>query len=140
MDHELKDRRLEGRFVPPTRGHVRATLRPGCGIVLVDVSESGALIEAPRPLRPGARVHLQVVTTTRRFAMAANVLRCVVWSLDSEDGAMYRGALRFDQRVDWGWAEATRRVQVVPEHTGPKGTREGKRIPGATDERVVHRA
>ena len=126
--------------MPPKRGHVRATLRPGCVVVLVDVSESGALVEAPRPLRPGARVHLQVATTTRRIATAASVLRCMVWSLDAEDGAVYRGALCFDHRVDWGWAEATRRVQGMPEHRGPTGTGDGNSLPGESERRIGHRA
>ena len=139
MNHEIEDRRLEGRFAPPVRAHVRATLRPGCVVVLVDVSGSGALVEAPRPLRPGARVHLQVLTSSRRHAVAAQVLPCMVWSLDPQNGAIYRGALRFDHHVDWGWAEPTRRVQGMPEHAGPAGTSEGKRLPGINDERPGRR-
>jgi len=42
----------------------------------------------------------------------------------------YRGALRFDDRVEWGWAEPTRRVHVMPEHARPAGTDDGKWIPG----------
>ena len=129
MDHEVKDRRAEGRFVPPAAAAVRATLRPGCVVVLVNVSAMGALIRAPRPLRPGARVHLQVHTTSRRLALAGCVMRCVVWSLDAADGVTYHGALRFDHGVDWCWAEPTRRVHVMPEHTGPIRTNEGKGLP-----------
>ena len=89
MDHQMNNRRKEARFTPPVRTDVRATLRPGCVVALVDVSAGGALVQAPRPLRPGGRVHLQVVTGSKRVAVAAQILRCQVWSLDPE-GVTYR--------------------------------------------------
>ncbi len=126
----MNDRRNDARLLPPNRVDVRATLRPGCVVLLVDVSSGGALVQAPRPLRPGARVQLQVTIGVRRVAVAAHVLRCLVWSLDPATGAIYRGALRFDHRVEWAWAEPTRHVQPLPEHGGPTGTSDGKRLPG----------
>jgi hypothetical protein len=129
MDHETKDRRGQARFVPPAGAGIRATLRPGCAVALVNVCAAGALIDAPRPLRPGARVHLQVLTTTRRFAIAAHVLRCRVSSLDPLGGVTYQGALSFDQAIEWRWAEATRRVHGVPEHTRPAGAADGNQRP-----------
>jgi hypothetical protein len=109
---------------------VRATLRPGCVVVLLDVSSRGALVQAARPMRPGARVHLQVLTPVRRFSMVATVLRCMVWSLVGNDGVIYRGAIRFDHPVEWAWATPTRRVHGLPEHAGPSGATGGQRIPG----------
>lgn len=129
MDSEVTDRRFDARFEPPVEADARATLRPGCAITLVDVSAGGALVEAPRPLRPGARVHLQVSIAWRRFGIAAQVLRCAVWSLDPLDGVTYRGALKFEQRVEWNWAEPTRRVQPMPEHERPTAGSGGKRLP-----------
>jgi hypothetical protein len=111
LDPEVTDRRLDARFEPPARADVRATIRPGCAITLVDVSAGGALVEAPRPLRPGATVHLQVATASRRLAIAAHVLRCAVWALDPLAGVTYRGAVKFEHRVEWWWAESTRGVQ-----------------------------
>lgn len=131
MDHQASERREDARFTPPPRIDVRATLRPGCVVVLIDVSARGALVQAARPLRPGARVHLQVLTSSRRFLTAGTILRCMVWSLVGDDGVIYRGAIRFDHRVEWAWAEPTRRVHVVPEHAGPAGTNDGKRIPAS---------
>lgn len=131
MDHHVTERREDARFAPPPRVDVRATLRPGCVVVLLDVSARGALVQAARPLRPGARVHLQVLTPSRRCSMVATVLRCMVWSLVGTDGVIYRGALRFDHPVEWAWAAPTRRVQGVPEHGGPNGTGRGKRLPAA---------
>ena len=103
MDQPLTDRRLDARFPPPRRGATRATLRPGCPVRLVDLSAGGALVEAARPLRPGAHVHLQLVTGARTFALAARVLRCAVWSLDPYDGVTYRGALMFEERCEQFW-------------------------------------
>lgn len=129
MDPEIVDRRLDARFELPPRAEARATLRPGCVITLVDVSAGGALVEAPRPLRPGAKVHLQILTTSRRFAIAAHVLRCAVWALDPLAGVTYRGAVKFEHHVEWCWADPTRRVQPMPEHERPIAGHGGKRLP-----------
>jgi hypothetical protein len=94
------ERRGDARYAPPLLHATRATLRPGCPVVIVNVSAGGALLEAVRPLRPGARVHLQLVTQVRTFVVAAHVLRCAVWALDGVDGPRYRGALRFEQRCE----------------------------------------
>lgn len=109
MDHKVIERREDARFVPPPGLEVRATLRPGCMVVLVDVSLRGALVQTARPIRPGARVHLQVLTASRRFATVATVLRCMVWALVGDDGVIYRGAIRFDHPVEWAWARLTSR-------------------------------
>jgi hypothetical protein len=103
VDQPLTDRRLDARFPPPRRGATRATLRPGCPVRLIDLSAGGALVEAARPLRPGAHVHLQLVTEARTFALAARVLRCAIWSLEPYDGVTYRGALRFEERCEQFW-------------------------------------
>ena len=123
------DRRVDARFEVPPRAGARATLRPGCAITLVDVSAGGALVEAARPLRPGARVHLQILTTSRRFAIAAHVLRCAVWALDPLAGVTYRGAVRFEHPVEWSWSEPTRYVQQMPEHERPIAANDGNRLP-----------
>jgi hypothetical protein len=129
MDHQVKDRRVVARFPPPAAAGVRVTLRPGCAVVLVNVSAAGALIAAPRPLRPGSVVHLQVITPVARLAIAAQVLRCMVSSLDPLGGVTYQGAVRFEHSVEWRWEEATRRVHTMPEHVRPTGTNDGKRRP-----------
>ena len=107
MDQPLTERRVDARFRPPRRSEPRATLRPGCPVRLVDLSAGGALLEASRPLRPGARVHLQLVIEARTFALAARVLRCAVWSLDPYDGVTYRGALAFEERCELFWESPT---------------------------------
>ncbi len=106
MEHPVADRRANVRFLPPPRAAGRATLRPGCIVTLLDVSAGGVFVEALRPLRPGARVHLQLVTAARTFLLTAHVLRCAVWSLDPDDGATYRGALEFEERCELFWRDA----------------------------------
>ena len=129
MDATRTDRRAHARFEPSARADARATLRPGCAIALVDVSAGGALVEGPRPMRPGARVHLQVTTASRQFAIAAQVLRCAVWALDPLTGITYRGALKFEQRVEWSWPEPPRHVTSLPEQVGPTLRKAGKQLP-----------
>jgi hypothetical protein len=131
VDHQVRDRRQEARFAPPAASTSRATLRPGHVVSLVDVSGLGALVEAVRPMRPGARVHLQVTTPARNFAIAAQVVWCTVWTLDPIDGVTYRGALKFEQRIDWVWGEQTRDGYSANESCRPEARSAGQPLPDA---------
>ena len=82
---------------------LRATVRGGSVVVVIDLSAGGALIQAPKPLPPGSRVHLHVTTAHGKVSLAAHVLRCAVWALDPETGVTYRGALKFDHRCEIAW-------------------------------------
>lgn len=115
MDSKIVDRRVDARFDPPAVADLQATVRPGCAVVLVDVSAGGALVQAPRPIRPGSKVHLQVTAGSQRFAIPAQVVRCAVWSLHPLDGVFYRGALKFDERVEWRWATPAGTAKAPPE-------------------------
>lgn len=129
MDQAVIDRRAEARFLVPSNLEVRVTLRPGCSVSLIEVCSRGALIEAPRPLRPGGRVHVQVTTPHRAFAIAAHVMRCMVWSLDPLEGARFRGALRFDDQIEWTWGDPRRLGHVVPVSSGPMADPGGHGLP-----------
>jgi hypothetical protein len=94
--------------------NTRATVRPGCVAVLVNLSAGGALLQLTRPLRPGARVHMQITTPARTMGMAAHVVRCAVSALHPLDGATYRGAVQFEQRCDLLWEGATLSGSSVP--------------------------
>jgi hypothetical protein len=107
----------------------QAILRPGYAVSLVDLSSGGALIQGPRPLRPGARVHLQLLTGTRRLGIAAHVLRCSVASLDSRQGVQYRGALKFERRCDALWEASTLDGYLVPVEEASAATVEGHGLP-----------
>ena len=108
MDYTvIAERRSDARFGGAVLGSVSATLRPGCMVALIDLSAGGALVEARRPLRPGARVQLQFHRGPRRLAIAGEVLRCAVWALDADGGIVYRGALQFDARCEALWETET---------------------------------
>jgi hypothetical protein len=127
LDDPLTERRRDARFRQPAIAGTRALLRPGYAVALIDLSRGGALIEGPKPLRPGSRVHLQLITERRAFGIAAHVVRCSVSSLDAAAGVQYRGALRFDHRCENLWDD------------GGPGGREGSvdaepsEEPGASD-------
>jgi PilZ domain len=114
MDQSLKDRRSDARFTLPPASITRATLRPGCAVRVVDLSAGGALVQAGQPLRPGARVHFQLVTTVQAFALVARILRCAVWTLDAEAGAVYRGALQFEDRFECAWEPESLQGPAAP--------------------------
>jgi len=113
MDQPLTDRRVDRRFGQPAIAGTQAILRPGYAVSLVDLSAGGALIEGPRQLRPGARIHLQILTPHRRLGIGARVLRCAVASLTH--GIQYRGALKFDHRCPELWEGYTLDGYTVPD-------------------------
>jgi PilZ domain len=98
MDLAVADRRVERRLPGAAMGMVHATLRPGCPVQVVDISEGGAQVETERPLRPGMRVHVRMIGEDWALAVPALVLRCHVWTLRPGAGVTYRGALRFEER------------------------------------------
>ena len=108
----MNDRRRERRV--PGQG-VRARVRPGHRLVVVDVSSRGALVEGQRPLRPGSRVEVQLESETRGSIVAASVTRCLVSAIDPEGGVTYRAALSFADSCDWVREAATHAGYGVPE-------------------------
>ena len=133
MGQPVKDRRRDPRFEWSSEEITRATLRPGCTVQIVDVSAGGALLQSGRPLRPGARVHFQIVTTVRAFSLVASVLRCEVWMLDSFQGVTYRGALQFEQRCDFLWEGETLIGSALPAPLVPTPVPSGRWDPNAQD-------
>ena len=100
MGQLLKDRRGDPRYGSSPEDVSQATLRPGCIVHVVNLSAGGALVQATRPLRPGARLYFHLVLRDRSFGLVAHVLRCVVWALDARQGISYRGALQFETRCE----------------------------------------
>ena len=94
----MNDRRREVRL--PGRG-VRARVRLGHRLVLLDVSSRGALVEGQCPLRPGSRIEVQLETGARGSMVSAHVTRCVVSAIDPECGVTYQAALAFADSCDW---------------------------------------
>jgi PilZ domain len=93
-----RERRREDRV-----GHsgLRARMRPGYRLIVIDVSTCGALVEAGRPLRPGSYVELHLETDAQRATIAARVVRCTVAAIHSESGVTYRAALSFREACEW---------------------------------------
>lgn len=100
MGQPVKDRRGDRRYIWSPADITHATLRPGCVVDVVDLSAGGALVQAVRPIRPGARLHFHLALRRQAFGLIARVLRCAVWTLDSRHGVTYRGALQFEERFD----------------------------------------
>jgi PilZ domain len=130
MDRPMIDRRLDARFGHPLLAGTQAILRPGYAVALIDLSCGGALIQGPRPLRPGARVHLHLTIASRRLGIGAQVLRCAVASLEAGEGVQYRGALKFDQRCDTLWEPPTLDGYSVPWDSGDLPHALGQGLPG----------
>ena len=74
-----------------------ARLRPGRDVLLLDIGNGGALVEASSRMLPGAPVVLQLLMPEGARCIRGRVLRCEVTALDPCRGVRYRGALRFDE-------------------------------------------
>ncbi len=99
---------------------MRARMRPGHRLVVIDLSARGALVEAARPLRPGSHVDVQLETDARRGMVAARVVRCAVAAIDAESGVTYRAGLSFNDACDW-----VREAITPPGHTVHGGAAAG---------------
>ena len=94
----MTDRRQDARVAG---GGVCARIRLGHRLEVIDVSSSGALVEGPCPLRPGARIEVQLDTEVRGSMVVASVMRCAVSAIDPVVGVTYRSALAFAEACDW---------------------------------------
>jgi hypothetical protein len=120
----------ERRRAPRTRaGGWAARVRPGHTVHVVDVSASGALLEAARPLRPGSGVEVQFERSDHRVRLTATVVRCGVASLDPDRGPTYRAAIAFAETFDWVREATTHGGYGVPDsrdHVGQTRSRHTK--------------
>ena len=111
----------------------RARLRPGGDVVLVNLSNSGALVEGTFRFRPDARCELSVTEGTRESTFRALVVRSFVARLDRAGPVRYRAAIRFDRTVEWTSSMTTfdgyRITEALAALDGPRvgATRESRR-------------
>jgi len=127
-----RDERVSGRGL-------RARVRPGYRLLIIDLSCSGALVEAGRPLRPGSYVDLHLESEARAAMVAARVVRCAVAAIDSEIGVTYRAALCFNESCDWvreALPPGGHGIPPEPADEGAGSTAGGDRIPGGRDEAI----
>ena len=94
------ERRRESRRTPAVdEPLIRLRLRAGRELAVIDVSNSGALVEGAWRLLPGTHVDVHVATNDGRMLVRSRVMRAYVFSLEA-GSVVYRGALAFDQAVD----------------------------------------
>jgi PilZ domain. len=127
----MRERRQEVRVAGQG---VRARVRLGHHLVIVDVSSRGALVEGQCRLRPGSRIEVQLESEVRREMVPAHVTRCMVAAIDEEGGVTYRAALSFTAACEWV-REATTQAgyrlpaPMLPESPAPDD--DGDLIPGS---------
>ena len=80
-------------------GLSRMRLRTGAELAVVNVSDTGALVESAVRLLPGTRVDVHVVARYGRVLVRCRVVRVWVSAL-AADVIRYRGAIVFDPPID----------------------------------------
>lgn len=136
MSQQLTERRTHSRFGHPTITGVRAVLRPGHPVDVVNLSAGGALIAGMRPLRPGSRVFLQLTIGGQTGGRASQVVRCAVASLTGREGVQYSSALRFDERWDSLWERCTLDGYRLPRGAERREPLDGHSLPGLAGART----
>jgi len=111
----VKERRRQPRV---SASGVRARIRTGHRLVVIDVSAGGALVEAGQPLPPGSLVEVHLESDHQHGRLAARVVRCAVAAIDTESGITYRAALSFNESCDWVCESTTPTGYDVPEQIG----------------------
>jgi hypothetical protein len=94
------DRRRSVRRVPAVDEPLsRVRLRAGRELTVVDLSNSGVLVEGATRLLPGTHVDVHLVTADGRTLIRSRIVRAWVSGVEP-DAVRYRGALAFDRSVD----------------------------------------
>jgi hypothetical protein len=86
---------------------VRARVRPGDDVSLLDVSAGGALVEAAYRLLPGACVEVLLRRDDTREVIRGSILRSSIARLRA-DVVIYRGAIAFERLLPWFTADHNR--------------------------------
>lgn len=79
---------------------MRACIRPGRDVRVIDVSRGGALVQSTSRLLPGSGVELLLKIGTHRWVASGHVVRCRVWALALEERVRYRAAIHFARPID----------------------------------------
>ena len=111
------DRRRVGRRTPADDEPLsRVRLRAGRDLLVIDVSNAGALVEGAARLLPGTHVDVHMVTRDGRLLVRGRVVRAYVSRLEPT-GVHYRGAVAFESAVDTAAADLR-----VPDVLAPPAT------------------
>jgi len=99
------ERRRQPRLTPfEWNGGVRGRIRPGHDVLVIDLSEGGALVETSRRLTPGSTAELLLDAPDGRHSTRASVVRSSVCVLLA-DLVLFRTALMLERPVPWLRAE-----------------------------------
>ena len=94
------ERRTVTRRVPRADEPLsRVRLRTGRELLVVNVSNTGLLVEGTLRLLPGTHVDVHVVTPDGRVLVRSRIVRAYVFDVQP-DSVRYRGALAFDRTID----------------------------------------
>jgi hypothetical protein len=118
------ERRDATRRVPDVDDALaRLRLRAGRELAVVEISDTGALVETSGRLLPGTHVEVHIVTRDGRTLVRSRVTRAWVFAV-AANALRYRAALVFDTRVN------TTPSRVALTHAAPReGARAGNRYP-----------
>jgi hypothetical protein len=94
------ERRRASRRAPASDEPLsRVRFRAGSHATVIDLSNSGALVEGVARLLPGTHVDVHVFAAEGRSLVRSRVVRAYVSHLEAEL-IRYRGALAFDRTID----------------------------------------
>jgi hypothetical protein len=117
------ERRAAARRAPDANETLaRVRLRTGREIEVVEISDTGALLDGVVRLLPGTHVEVHVITREGRTLVRSRVTRAWVFAV-AADTLRYRAALAFDTRVN------TAPSWVVPTRATPSGAAVGSSYP-----------
>ncbi|MEO8259843.1 MAG: PilZ domain-containing protein [Acidobacteriota bacterium] len=117
-DTRLERRRNRREAWPAEHRTIRARIRPGCDISIVEVSAGGVLVESERRLLPGSSVDLQLRCADRNEIVRGRIVRCEVARVRA-NAICYRGAIAFDHNLGWLVDEAVLGYTVPGTETPP---------------------
>jgi hypothetical protein len=80
-------------------GDIRMTIPGVPDILMVNISETGALIETSRRLSPGVAADLFVRLNGKRYTVRAMTIRSTLHTIASGGRVVYRTALQFDKQL-----------------------------------------
>lgn len=95
-----RERRVDPRLSSEklsTPVSIRIPNRPE--VTLVDLSQGGALLDLPFPIRPDSRMTVEFRAASERMMLPFRLLRCYVTSL--RGGVRYQAAGAFEERLEW---------------------------------------
>ena len=93
-----QERRRSRRLQGEEHGIVRARVRPGHDVAVIDACAGGLLIETERRLLPGAPIDVQLSMVNGAVSVRGSVLRCAVARLRPRN-VFYRGAIGFERHL-----------------------------------------